>query len=84
MSKQHVAKWRQSCQSSREDAESCSMAGSSRPSSSTTEINTARIGEMIQNARRLTLCEISSELALSYGTVQHIVSDVLRYSKTLL
>ncbi|GFW97150.1 hypothetical protein TNCV_631551 [Trichonephila clavipes] len=65
MSKQHVTKWCQSCQSSREDAESGNMAGSSRPSSSTTEINTARIGEMIQNARRLTLSEISSELGLN-------------------
>ncbi|GFX60315.1 uncharacterized protein TNCV_4740711 [Trichonephila clavipes] len=38
---------------------------------------------MIQNDRRLTLREISSELGLSYGAVQHIVSDVLRYSKTV-
>ncbi|PRD23604.1 UNVERIFIED_CONTAM: hypothetical protein NCL1_45931 [Trichonephila clavipes] len=58
--------------------------GSGRPSSSTTEITRARNGEMIQNNRRVTLSEISSELGLSYGSVQHIVSDVLRYSKTVL
>ncbi|GFT28830.1 hypothetical protein TNCV_3585461 [Trichonephila clavipes] len=55
-----------------------------RPSSSTTENTTARIGEMIQNDRRVTVGEIPSELGLSYGSVQHIVSDVLRYSKTVL
>ncbi|GFU60687.1 hypothetical protein TNCV_2754471 [Trichonephila clavipes] len=54
-----------------------------RPSSSTTEINTARI-ETIQNDRWVTLSKISLELGLSYGSVQHIVSDVLRCSKTVL
>ncbi|GFT09966.1 hypothetical protein TNCV_1114301 [Trichonephila clavipes] len=43
-----------------------------------------RIEEMIHNDHRVTLREISSELGLSYGSVQHIVSDVLRYSKTVL
>ncbi|GFW16969.1 uncharacterized protein TNCV_2760971 [Trichonephila clavipes] len=43
-----------------------------RPSSSTTEITTARIGEMIQNDRRVNLCELLSELGLSYDSVQHI------------
>ncbi|GFX27123.1 uncharacterized protein TNCV_440291 [Trichonephila clavipes] len=38
---------------------------------------TARIEEMIQNDQRATVSEISSELCLSYGRVQHIVSDVL-------
>ncbi|GFW74078.1 uncharacterized protein TNCV_4176251 [Trichonephila clavipes] len=42
------------------------------------------IGEMIQNDGRVTLREISSELGLSYGSVHHIVSNVLRYSKTVL
>ncbi|GFV25053.1 hypothetical protein TNCV_885191 [Trichonephila clavipes] len=54
--------------------------GSGRPSSSTTEITTARIGEMIQIDQWVALREISSELELSYGSVQYIVSDVLRYS----
>ncbi|GFT52750.1 histone-lysine N-methyltransferase SETMAR [Trichonephila clavipes] len=39
------------------------------------------IEEMIQNVRRVTLSEISSELALSYGSVQRVVSEVLQYSK---
>ncbi|GFW52435.1 hypothetical protein TNCV_403631 [Trichonephila clavipes] len=54
------------------------ILGSGRPSFSTTEINTARTGEMIQNDRRVILREISSELGLSCGSVQHIVSDVLK------
>ncbi|GFX94511.1 uncharacterized protein TNCV_3087401 [Trichonephila clavipes] len=60
------------------------MAGSGRPSSSTVVINTARIEEMIQNSRWVTFSEISSELQLSFGSVHHIVCDVLRYSKTVL
>ncbi|GFX05584.1 uncharacterized protein TNCV_3434881 [Trichonephila clavipes] len=42
-----------------------------------------RFGEMIQNDQRVTLREILSELGLSYDSVQHIVSEVLRYSKTV-
>ncbi|GFX03375.1 hypothetical protein TNCV_4633871 [Trichonephila clavipes] len=40
------------------------MTQSGRPSSSTTEITTARIGEMIQNDQWVTLSEILSELGL--------------------
>ncbi|GFX15158.1 hypothetical protein TNCV_2708631 [Trichonephila clavipes] len=36
---------------------------------------------MVQNDQRVTLREISLEMGLSYGSVQHIVSDVWRYSK---
>ncbi|GFW51694.1 histone-lysine N-methyltransferase SETMAR [Trichonephila clavipes] len=53
MSRQHVVKSGYSFQSSRQDVESHNMTGNGRPSSSTTEITTARIGEMIQNDRRL-------------------------------
>ncbi|GFX38060.1 histone-lysine N-methyltransferase SETMAR [Trichonephila clavipes] len=83
MSRQHETKLRHSFQSGRQDVENHNMTGSGRPSSSTTKINTARIEEMIQNYRRVNLHEILSELGLSYGTVQHIVSDVLRYSKAI-
>ncbi|GFY28653.1 hypothetical protein TNCV_3440201 [Trichonephila clavipes] len=41
MSRQHVAKLCHSFQSGRQDVESRNITGSSRPSSSTTEINTA-------------------------------------------
>ncbi|GFW31461.1 uncharacterized protein TNCV_1288081 [Trichonephila clavipes] len=49
MSRQHAAKLCRSFQSGRQDVESRNMKGSGRPSSSMTEITTARIGEMIQN-----------------------------------
>ncbi|GIY82216.1 histone-lysine N-methyltransferase SETMAR [Caerostris darwini] len=81
MSRQHVAEWCRSFQSGRQDVENRTMAGRDRSSSSMTEINTARVEEMIQIDLRATLREISSELRLSFGSVQHIVSDVLRYSK---
>ncbi|GFW62781.1 histone-lysine N-methyltransferase SETMAR [Trichonephila clavipes] len=49
MSRQHVSKWCHSFQSSRKDIENRNSVGSSRPSSSTTKINTARVEEMIRN-----------------------------------
>ncbi|GFS63538.1 hypothetical protein TNCV_4610971 [Trichonephila clavipes] len=58
MIRQHVEKLCHSFHSGKQDVGSCNMTGSSRPSSSMTEINTARIGEMIENDRRVTLREI--------------------------
>ncbi|GFV91069.1 uncharacterized protein TNCV_1249511 [Trichonephila clavipes] len=49
----HVAKLCHSFQSGSQDVESRNMTGNGPPSSSTTEINPARIGEMIQNDRRV-------------------------------
>ncbi|GFT81049.1 histone-lysine N-methyltransferase SETMAR [Nephila pilipes] len=57
------------------------MEASGRPSSSRTDINTARVEEIIQRDRRVTVREIASELVLSYVNVQRIVTDELRYSK---
>lgn len=81
MSRQHVAKWRRSFETGREDVENRNRGASGRPSSTTTELNTVRVDEMIQNDRRVTVRAITAELGLSYGTVQRIVTDVLRYSK---
>ncbi|GFT47978.1 histone-lysine N-methyltransferase SETMAR [Nephila pilipes] len=58
------------------------MEASGRPSSSRTDINTARVEEIIQRDRRVTVRETASELDLSYGNVQRIVTDELRYSKS--
>ncbi|GFY15224.1 uncharacterized protein TNCV_1570361 [Trichonephila clavipes] len=55
MSRQHVVKLCHSFQSGRQDAESRNITRSGRPSSSTTEIITARIGEMVQKDRRVTV-----------------------------
>ncbi|GFX34512.1 uncharacterized protein TNCV_3657501 [Trichonephila clavipes] len=55
MSRQHAAKLCPSFQSSRQDVKSRNMTRSGRSSFSTTEIIKTRIGEMIQNERRITL-----------------------------
>ncbi|GFT17103.1 histone-lysine N-methyltransferase SETMAR [Nephila pilipes] len=81
MSRQQVAKWCRSFQAGREHVENRNMEASSRPSSSRTDINTARVEEIIQRDRRVTVREIASELDLSYDNVQRIVTDELRYSK---
>ncbi|XP_035216035.1 uncharacterized protein LOC118189495 [Stegodyphus dumicola] len=80
MSRQQVAKWC-SYQAGREHVENRNMEASSIPCSSRTVINTARVEEIIQRDRRVTVREICSELDLSYGNVQRIVTDELRYSK---
>ncbi|GFW44596.1 hypothetical protein TNCV_4481421 [Trichonephila clavipes] len=80
----HVVKVGHFLQSGKQNVENYNMARSGWTSSSTTEIPMAGIAEMIQNDRRVTLSKISSELGLSYGSVQHIISDVLQYSKTML
>ncbi|GFU69317.1 histone-lysine N-methyltransferase SETMAR [Trichonephila clavipes] len=46
---QNFAKWCHSFQSGGQDVKNSIRVGSGRPSSSTTEINTTRIEEMIQN-----------------------------------
>ncbi|GFS86866.1 histone-lysine N-methyltransferase SETMAR [Nephila pilipes] len=81
MSRQQVAKWYRSFQVGREHVENRNMEASGRPSSSRKDINTARVEEIIQRDRRVTVREIASELDLSYGNVQRIVTDELRYSK---
>ncbi|GFT33101.1 histone-lysine N-methyltransferase SETMAR [Nephila pilipes] len=83
MSTQQVAKWCRSFQAGREHVENRNMEASGRPRSSRTDINTVRVEEIIQRDRRVTVREIASELDLSYGNVQRIITDELRYSKVL-
>ncbi|GFU22156.1 histone-lysine N-methyltransferase SETMAR [Nephila pilipes] len=84
MSRQQVAKWCRSFQAGREHVENRNMEASGRPSFSRTNINTARVEEIIQRDRRVTVRKIASELDLSYGNVQRIITDELRYSKMRL
>ncbi|XP_035215289.1 uncharacterized protein LOC118188881 [Stegodyphus dumicola] len=81
MSRQQVARWCRSYQAGREHVENRNMEASGRRSSSRTDIKTARAEEIIQRDQRVTVREIASELDLSYGNVQRIVTDELRYSK---
>ncbi|XP_035228570.1 uncharacterized protein LOC118200722 [Stegodyphus dumicola] len=81
MSRQQVAKWCCSYQAGREHVENRNMEASGRRSSSRTDINTVRVEEIVQRDRRVTVREIASELDLSYGNVQPILTDELRYSK---
>ena len=81
MSRQQVAKWCRSYQTGRERVENRNIEVCGHPSSSRTDINTARVEEIIQRDRRVTVCEIASEVDVSYGNVQRIVTDELRYSK---
>ncbi|GFV08413.1 histone-lysine N-methyltransferase SETMAR [Trichonephila clavipes] len=75
ISRQHVAKW---CHYFQSDRCRKPQYGRERPAKINPEINTAQIEEMILNNRRVTLSVIPSELELSYGSVQHIVSDELQ------
>ncbi|GFW01984.1 histone-lysine N-methyltransferase SETMAR [Trichonephila clavipes] len=79
LSRQHVAKWCLSFQSGRQDVENRNMVR--EPPS---KFFKAQIEEVILNDRRITLNEISSELVRSYGSLQHIVSEVPWYSTTVM
>ncbi|GFT48314.1 histone-lysine N-methyltransferase SETMAR [Nephila pilipes] len=81
MSRQQLAKLCRSFQAGREHVENRNMEASGRPSSSRTNSNTARVEEIFQRDRRVTVRKIASKLDLSYGNIQHIVTDELRYSK---
>ncbi|GFS53503.1 histone-lysine N-methyltransferase SETMAR [Nephila pilipes] len=72
MCRQQVAKC--SFQTGREHVENRNMEASGRPSSSRTDINTAYVEEIIKRDRRVTVCEIASELDLSY-VLNHIMSE---------
>jgi len=47
---------------------------SGRPSTSKTQENVERIGEMIRSNRRLTIREISDAMNISYGSIQNILT----------
>ena len=50
---------------------------SGHPSTSKTQENVERVGEMIRSNRRLTIREISLNLNISYGSVQNILTTDL-------
>ncbi|XP_035212130.1 protein GVQW3-like [Stegodyphus dumicola] len=79
MSRQQVAKWCRSYQAGREHVKNRNMEASGRPSSSRTDFNTARVEEIIQTDRQVTVREIAAELDLNYGNVQPMSCDIPKF-----
>jgi transposase len=50
---------------------------SGRPSTSCTDEDISKMNEMIRSNRRLTIREIADDLNISFGSVQHILTNVL-------
>jgi len=53
-------------------------ARSGRPSTVVTDVSIAKAAELLENDRRLTLCELSASLNISFERTQHIVTEILQ------
>ena len=53
------------------------MPRSGRPSTSSTEVNIAKVKEMVTEYRHLSLREIDAELSVSHESVRTILNDCL-------
>jgi hypothetical protein len=79
MSRKHVWVWCTATDNSRTGVQDEQRSG--RPSTSTADDNVCRIEGLIQENRRILLCNIADELNISIGTVHNIVREQLRYRK---
>ena len=53
-------------------------ARSGRPSTAVTDVSIAKVAELLENDRRLTLCKLSPSLNISFERTQHIVTEILQ------
>ena len=53
------------------------MPRSGRPSTSSTEVNIAKVKEMVTENRHLSLREIAAELSVSHESIRSILNDCL-------
>lgn len=56
-------------------------ARSGRPTTSRTDFNVQQVDEIVQKDRRVTIRYIAETLKLSFGAVQSIIRDILKYNK---
>lgn len=75
LSKTRAYEWYKEFKSGREVVEDLPRSG--RPSTSNTDENVAIVKKTVLGNRHVSLREMANELNISYGTVQHIVVDVL-------
>lgn len=79
LSQNRVYTWAREFKGGRERVENESH--DRRPRTSLTDDNTRTVRELIERDRRLTVEEISSEVGISYGSVQSIITDQLGFRK---
>jgi histone-lysine N-methyltransferase SETMAR len=79
MSVQHVRKWCGEFENSRTNIHNDDRTD--RPSTSRTDVNAARVEELILENRRVTIRDLSAALELSIGTVHYIVHEELGFRK---
>lgn len=56
-------------------------APSGRPHIAKWSVNNAEMERMLQEYRWVTIDELAEELKISYGSVRHVIQEVLQYSK---
>jgi hypothetical protein len=79
LSQNRVYTWAREFKGGRERVENESHCR--RPRSSLTDDNISAIRELIEGDRRLTIADISSEIGISYGSVQSVITDNLGFKK---
>ncbi|XP_026316211.1 histone-lysine N-methyltransferase SETMAR-like [Hyposmocoma kahamanoa] len=79
LSQNRVYTWAREFRDGRERVENESHRR--RPRSSLTDENISAVRELIEGDRRLTVQEISSEIGISYGSVQSAITDHLGFRK---
>ena len=75
LSKTRAYEWYSAFKSGRDEVEDLPRSG--RPSMSSTQVNTAKVKEMVTENRHLSLREIAAELAVSHESIRTILNDCL-------
>ena len=75
LSKTRAYEWYSAFKSSRDEVED--LPRSSRPSTSSTEVNVAKVKEMVTENRHLSLREIAADLSVSHESIRTILNDCL-------
>ena len=75
LSRAHIFEWHKRFKEGRDSVDDNMRSG--RPTTSKTDDHVARVQEVIQANRRLTIHELSVEVGVSYGTCQAILTQDL-------
>ena len=82
LSKRREYEWYSAFENSQDVVENLSRSG--RPSTSSTEVNIAKVKEMVTENRHLSLREIAAELSVSHESIRTIFNNCLHCKKKFL
>ena len=79
LSRTRVYEWYRAFESGRDVVEDLPRPG--RPSTSLTEVNIAKVKEIVTENRNLSSREIATELSVSHGSIRTILNDCLNMKR---